>query len=239
MSAVQAWKNPARAWGRYRAQYLWRCPSTRCRNTIVEPDWLPAATAIDWNLRGQRIGDRTKPLAPKTIARIEAGLAKFAGSLLVPVEGRDGKTAQPTRAPMRTRTARSETAVLVPYYGNGTPRATSAAHGTMTTRDRWAMVVPLRNHNTAKSVHEPLDTIAAAGNHHGLTIPAARVEDCEFRMLEPYEIKQAMAFDRDYLMLGTRREQVRLAGNAVTPPAARDLVGAVAEALGHHASTAA
>lgn len=41
-------------------------------------------------------------------------------------------------------------------------------------------------------------------------------------MPEPYEIKQAMAFDRDYIMAGNRREQVRLAGNAVTPPAARD-----------------
>lgn len=29
-----------------------------------------------------------------------------------------------------------------------------------------------------------------------------------------------------------RREQVRQAGNAVTPPAARDLVGVVAESLG-------
>ncbi|MFI2473471.1 DNA cytosine methyltransferase [Nocardia xishanensis] len=273
VSAVQAWKNPTRPWGRYRAQYVWRCPSIRCRNTVVEPDWVPAAAIIDWNLRGQRIGDRSKPLAAKTMARIEAGLAKFAGdpylvrhytprgswaqmstrvtapaptltasavpSLLVPVEGRDGKHAQPVTAPMRTMTTRSETAVLVPYYGNGTPRTTVEPHGTMTTRDRWAMVVPLRNHNTAKSTGEPLDTIAAAGNHHGLTVPAPRVEDCEFRMLEPYEIKQAMAFDRDYLLLGNRREQVRLAGNAVTPPAARDLITAVAEALGHHADTAA
>lgn len=31
-----------------------------------------------------------------------------------------------------------------------------------------------------------------------------------------------MAFDRDHIMAGNRREQVRLAGNAVTPPAARD-----------------
>ncbi len=30
----------------------------------------------------------------------------------------------------------------------------------------------------------------------------------------------------------SRREQVRQAGNAVTPPAARDLVGVVAESLG-------
>lgn len=52
-----------------------------------------------------------------------------------------------------------------------------------------------------------------------------------FRMLEPAEISAAMDFPRDYQMVGTRRERVRLAGNAVTPPAARDLIGLVVEAL--------
>ncbi|MEV6361320.1 DNA cytosine methyltransferase [Nocardia asteroides] len=262
VTAVQAWKNPTRPWGRYRAQYVWRCPSTTCRNSVIEPAWMPAASVIDWNLRGQRIGDRSKPLAAKTIARIQAGLAKYAtepclvpaggtwrsdptpvggpfpartaretDALLVPVEGRDGKHAMPVTAPVRTMTTRSETAVLVPYYGNGTARTATAPHGTVTTRDRWAMVVPLRNHNTAKPLTEPLDTVAAAGNHHGLTTLAANLDDCEFRMLEPYEIKRAMAFGADYLMRGSRREQVRLAGNAVTPPAARDLISAVAESL--------
>lgn len=41
----------------------------------------------------------------------------------------------------------------------------------------------------------------------------------------------SMAFPGDYVWEGTRRERVRMAGNAVTPPAARDLIGAVVEAL--------
>lgn len=32
-------------------------------------------------------------------------------------------------------------------------------------------------------------------------------------------------------VLGNRREQVRMAGNAVTPPAARDFVAAVVECM--------
>jgi len=231
VTAVQGWKNPARPWGRYRTQYVWRCPSTTCRNSVVEPAWLPAASVIDWNLRGQRIGDRSKPLASKTIARIEAGLRRFGDPLLVPVEGRDGKVAQSTSAPVRTMTTRSETAVLVPYYGNATARTAADPHGTVTSRDRCAMVIPLRNHNIAKALSDPLDTVAAAGNHHGIATTAASLEDCEFRMLEPYEIKQAMAFGADYVMRGSRREQVRLAGNAVTPPAARDLISAVVDSL--------
>jgi len=50
-------------------------------------------------------------------------------------------------------------------------------------------------------------------------------------MLTPDEIKVGMAFTADYVLLGTKREQVKQAGNAVTPPAARDLGTAVAEAL--------
>ncbi|MEV0357376.1 DNA cytosine methyltransferase [Nocardia sp. NPDC050697] len=268
VTAVQGWKNPRRRWGRYRAQYTWRCPSVICRNSIVEPAWLPASTVIDWSLRGERIGDRRRPLSPKTMARIQAGLDRYAGpfvtehrheyrvrdlarpmqtiassgnhfGLVVPVEGRHGKQATPVTDPVRTMTTRSETALLVPYYGNGTARPATAPHGTATTRDRYALVVPLRNHNTPKPVTAPLDTIAAAGTHHGLTIPALAVEDCEFRMLEPREIARAMAFTPEYVILGNRREQVRQAGNAVTPPAARDLVSAVAEALGHHIEAAA
>ncbi|MFG1629003.1 DNA cytosine methyltransferase, partial [Kribbella sp. NPDC049227] len=94
--AMQAWKKPERTWGRYRAQYVWRCPNVACRNQVVEPGWLPAAAAIDWSLTGVRIGDRSRPLADKTMARIRAGLERYVRpELLVPVEGRDGKSAAP------------------------------------------------------------------------------------------------------------------------------------------------
>jgi DNA (cytosine-5)-methyltransferase 1 len=75
--------------------------------------------------------------------------------------------------------------------------------------------------------------VCASGNHHGLlpggTVTA--VEDLGFRMLEPAEYAAAMEFPAEYLWLGNKRERVRLAGNAVTPPAARDLFAMVAEAV--------
>ena len=43
-------------------------------------------------------------------------------------------------------------------------------------------------------------------------------------MLEPHKITAGMAFPKDYIMTGNKREQVKQAGNAVTPPAARDLI---------------
>jgi len=303
--ALQVFKKTER-WGRYKAQYLYRCPKKTCRGQIVEPAWLAASSAIDWTLRGQRIGDRKRPLADKTMARIHAGLVKFGAqaisidavrgsqiispvdtepfqtqttsytrSLLVPVEGRDGKVAQFATDPMRTQTTRNETGLLMPpsnggfcgghdtdcgepsradifngvyckcelvqtrghsmlmeYYGNGTMHPTSKAIPTITTHDRFAMITTLRGTNAPKDVSQPLDTFAANGNHHGLAewrIPD--VGDCEFRMLEPHEIAAGMAFPKDYIMTGNKREQVKQAGNAVTPPAARDLITIGTESL--------
>jgi DNA (cytosine-5)-methyltransferase 1 len=336
--------------GRYRSQYLYRCPNTACRHAIVEPAWLPAYTAIDWTIPGQRIGDRAKPLADKTRARIAAGIARYwspihleaAGhtydaadpkhpqhgdpnsyyrawpvddvlktlhtieskALAVPVEGRDGKFATPTGAAFRTQTTRLETglampfiaelrgggstarpttetlatltaggnhhglvvpaggtwnedarstddalralttrdayALAVPYYGTAeTARPVDEPIGTLTTRDRYALV--MRNNGGGAEMTTPawesLRTLTTAGHQSILTpgdiaAAAAQVDDVMFRMLEPSEAKRGMAFPSDYVILGNRREQVRMAGNAVTPPAARDLVACVAEALG-------
>ena len=44
------------------------------------------------------------------------------------------------------------------------------------------------------------------------------VDDCGFRMLAPKEIQAAMAFPDEYIVTGTRREQVKQLGNACTPP---------------------
>ena len=47
----------------------------------------------------------------------------------------------------------------------------------------------------------------------------------------PHEIQLGMGFAADYLLLGTKRDKVKQAGNAVTPPVARDIGHAVAEFL--------
>jgi DNA (cytosine-5)-methyltransferase 1 len=51
-------------------------------------------------------------------------------------------------------------------------------------------------------------------------------------MLTVDEIRAGMAFTPGYTLLGrAKRAKVRMLGNAVTPPAARDLMAAVAEAI--------
>jgi len=339
VAAVQVFKDPARQMGRYRSQYVYRCPRVTCRNRVVEPEFAPAYTAIDWSLPGKRIGDRAKPLAGKTMARIEAGIKRFARPihveaaghtydstsgrhpqhgqpggyvrawpvdeplktlhtdptkavivppLLVPVEGREGKVAQTADRPLRTQSTRSETAIvavpplLVPAGGTWNDDASPVGQvmRARTTREAEALVtVPpffaeLRGGGSvARLASEALATVTASGNHHGLVVPDAAgdawsawaalyaydagvrdigrplptqttlegdalltgvlpsVDDCLFRMLEPHEILAGMAFFADYVVLGNRRERVRQAGNAVTPPAAEVIVSALVECI--------
>lgn len=60
-----------------------------------------------------------------------------------------------------------------------------------------------------------------------------------FRMFQPHEVAAGMAFPRDYKWQPpdrnkpvSNRDLVKAAGNAVTPPAARDLMAVAVEALG-------
>src|SRR5690606_16458658 len=100
---IQAWKRVDRQRGRYGQQYVYRCPTVTCRGEQVFPQVLPAAVAIDWTLPAERIGDRARPLAPKTLARIEAGLRRYARPLLAPAGGTWNDDARPVTEPFRTR----------------------------------------------------------------------------------------------------------------------------------------
>jgi DNA (cytosine-5)-methyltransferase 1 len=242
--AVQAWKNPDRRWGKYRAQYVWRCPVARC-HTELHPRVRPALDALDLTLPAPRIGDRARPLAEKTMRRIRDGFATYSRPILVPVEGREGKTARPADLPLRACTTRNETGFAVPPYmielrGGGSkhrpvsePLATVCAsgnhHGFVASPD---LVVPYYGNGTARPADEPIPTVTTVDRHallKGGTVAA--VEDLGFRMLEPHEYAAAMTFPATYIWFGSKRARVRLAGNAVTPPSARDLWAMVAEGV--------
>lgn len=109
----------------------------------------------------------------------------------------------PITEPARTITTAGHQSLLVPYNGNGQAHTVAEPMGTQPTRDRFALVNP--------------DTA---------------VDDCGFRMLEPFEVAAAMAFPVDYIPTDlTKREQVKLAGNAVTPPVMQWIVGRIIQAM--------
>ncbi|MFD8577340.1 DNA cytosine methyltransferase [Streptomyces virginiae] len=324
--AVQVFKDPAKDMGRYRQQYVYRCPQVKCRNQVVEPSTLPAAVAIDWSLPGQRIGDRAKPLADKTLARIQAGLDKFAKPitleaagntferrpgvrtwpvdaplttqtttptkamayepfmvpaggtwrdapssvldpmacrttrendglaippLLIPVEGRDGKEPASANSPLRTQTARNETGLawlpfMVTMRGGGDQlrgRAIHEALGTVSANgnhhglvapntpvDWQHLLVPYYGNSTPRPVSEPIGTLSTR-DRYALVKGDVDINDVLFRMLEPHEIGRAMSFADQYIVLGSKRERVRQYGNAVTPNAAEVILCALVEAI--------
>lgn len=110
----------------------------------------------------------------------------------------------PTSEPARTITTAGHQSLLMPYYGTGVARSSDEPLGTVPTKDRWAMVDP--------------DEV---------------IDDCGFRMLEPHEIAAAMAFPDGYIPTEglTKKDRVKLAGNAVTPPVMTWITGRVLQAL--------
>lgn len=111
----QAWKKPgARVWGRYGAQYLFRCGDC---NAVVLPGAFPAATAIDWTLAAERIGDRKRPLAKATRERIRRGLEKLAREPFA-IRLTHGGVPRPLTLPVVTLTKRHDMAMVMPVAGN-------------------------------------------------------------------------------------------------------------------------
>ena len=155
VEAVQSWKRPDRPWGRYGQQYVYRCPD--CGGE-VDPAYTPASVAIDWTDLGTRIGDRDRPLATSTMKRIRAGLDRYGlTSAAVQVGGntfeRDGYARyRPVDRVLFTQPGTNQSALLaVPF------------------------ITELRRNGTARGVDDPMSTVTAGGNHHGLTIPPALV----------------------------------------------------------------
>lgn len=77
VEAVQVWRKPNQPYGKWRFQYDYRCPNSRCGRVVI-PYYHAAFNIIDWSLPSPKIGERDKPLKPNTMRRIQAGLDRFA-----------------------------------------------------------------------------------------------------------------------------------------------------------------
>lgn len=300
VEAVQAWKK--QQWGKYNQQYIYICPVGN--HGQIHPYANPAATAIDWSLKGERIGDRAKPLAAKTMQRIERGLERY-GSQPLLVRNFSPGYSRPVTEPTGAITTQDHHSLVTPsfvlsyysrddassdladplptvtteprhgivgmpfmlnYYNNeAPPRPVDQPSYTMATRNIPGLVIPpaflieYYGKSDSRSVADPLSTIPTI-SHHGLvldfrysnpvtptdepmTVVTTReekalieslnrsVDDCHFRMLQPHEIQKAMAFPDWYQVLGNKRNQNRLFGNAVTPPVMEILLKRCVETL--------
>jgi DNA (cytosine-5)-methyltransferase 1 len=225
-AAVIDWAVPGRRIGD-RGQPL--KPKTLARiaaglHQYASPMLTPAGGT--WNTDPKPVGE---PMRARTTRESEGLLCP---PMLVPVEGRSGKQARPVGEPMRAQTARAENALVIPLRNNGvakpvgtSPWLTFAAGGT------HQGLLYGYDTGTLRPLGVPLPTQTTVDGD-ALLGSAVDVNDCTFRMLTVDEIRAGMAFTPGYVLLGTaKRAKIRMLGNAVTPPAARDLMAAVAEAI--------
>lgn len=234
--AKQSWKRPGRRIGKYRQQYLYICPISA---GLVEPYVRPAAAIIDWNDPGQRIGDRDRPLAPTTMAKIAAGLAMFEADphMLSVTHADHGRHFDPRRLPLPTRSTKIgdglvQPAISITLRRNAHPRWTHLDPlATMSAGGRHhGLIIPYRK-GSAKTTGVPLHTVATRVSA-GLVRPADGIEDAHFRMLTPREQLAAQRFPATYKVAGNQSEQTMQAGNAVACNVAQWLGGSVAASLG-------
>ncbi len=145
--------------GKYGSQYVYVCGAgchdDKSRPAVVSPFITPAWTAIDWSLPAATIGDRERAgraLKPKTIARIERGMIKYgwkSGPQMVPLDRLDsGKDTRPLWLPAFTKTARQDTGLAIPP----------------------GFQVTLRGTNQPLGLEDPLNTVAASGNHNAIVV---------------------------------------------------------------------
>ena len=235
----QAWKN-GRSVGRYRSQWVWRCVDC---GTTVEPAVRGAADIIDWDLPVQRIGDRARPLAANTRRRIAAGLARYGWTEPIVTAGAGnthertpGNRARPLTDPLPTQQTTATSALAVPFLLNtahgGRIHDVAAPHPTVcASDDRLSLITTLRGTNagqieasarpgssSVRPILRPVPTVPTR-DRFALVDPDVAVDDCGFRMLEPQEVAAAMAFPDGYIPSDlSKKDRVKLAGNAVTPP---------------------
>jgi DNA (cytosine-5)-methyltransferase 1 len=134
--------------------------------------------------------------------------------LLVPVEGRPGKAATTAAVPLRTQTTRNETGYAVLPF-----------------------LTPLRGGGDkarARPVDEPLTTVTAGGNHHGLALPplvmrnmTARGDQAQMSAPATEPIGSVLASSRQSLISWQRQLMVPYYGSSASAQPAADPVGAL------------
>lgn len=181
---VQTWKTPSKGalrtqpglyeWGRYGQQYLYRCPTC---DEPVAPAVTGAKSIIDWTLAMQRIGDRTRPLAPNTRKRIKVGMENIGRRVPVQVQvggnlfERQGYArVWSVEDPLRTVTGTPYMSLVVPGKNGSVPATAEEPSPTVTSRAH-AAIVRVGGQAPAPTIDgEPMGTITAHDRQRALLV---------------------------------------------------------------------
>jgi len=173
------------------------------RKMLIEP----FITRYHGDHKGQQDGDSRNHDIKKPLPVVDtSNRYGIVEPIILPNEGfYRGNKARTVDDPLNTVTSRGAGAIVEPlimeYYGNGGVKPVSEPVGTVTTKDRFALL-------------------------QGSLVKL----DILFRMLKPDEVKQGQGFSREYIIKGNQAEQMKQIGNAVPPGTAAALAEAAMSA---------
>lgn len=160
---------------------IWPLPTHAPNGKYGMESWKPAREIIDWDIKGKSIFNRKRPLKPKTMARIEAGLKKFGGEAFIAclrgtADSQSGSWASSMDDPLKTISAGGVHAALcqpfvlnVAHEGGDRVKSCDEPLGTIPAghRGEYALCEPFvigqQSGSAPRSVKHPLPTVATAG----------------------------------------------------------------------------
>lgn len=172
---------------------------------------------------GERKGQAPRALdIQKPLGTIVAGGSKHAlGSALI-AKHYGGVVGHEMTRPLGTVTTVDHHSLvachLTRYNGTGCGSSLDAPMPTVTTKDRFGLVAAFL---ARFNVVGPCDavTVDVGGETYAIV-------DVGLRMLQPRELARAQGFPDDYVLTGSKTDQVCRIGNSVSPPMARAVVAA-------------
>lgn len=196
--------------------------------------WAPIVTAGAGNVYETTPGNRSRPLSEPL--RVQTGTAEHAlatppDSMVVPSTS-TGRV-RPAHEPMPTCVTTQRPGLLMRNNGGGAEMTTPLDEParTVTTKGHQSLLLPYYGQSQARPADRPMPTVTTR-DRCALIDPDQLVDDCGFRMLEPHEIAAAMAFPDGYIPDSySKKDRVKLAGNAVTPPVMQWITGRLLQAL--------
>jgi DNA (cytosine-5)-methyltransferase 1 len=152
-----------------------------------------------------------------------------------------GATGQPLSEPLHTITSTDTKAVIsgsliqIGARHGGGDQALDVPVSTVLTTERFAVVAAFlvqyySQGSQDQALTEPMATIVTRARHGLVTVTIDGTDyalvDIGMRMLSPRELARAQGFPDDYILTGTKSQQIARIGNSVCPPVAAAIVAA-------------
>lgn len=207
--------------------------------------WLPVRDVLDLLDEGKSIFNRKKPLSPKTleviIAGIDKAIAEGENCFLFKYYG-NGNNLNSLSSPAGTITTKDHFAkvqLIFNQYKNGNVSNINSVFGSLTTIPKQNLLTFIFNPAYGGSViniDRPCPTVVARQDKAPLSLLIAKMDehglvDIRKRMLKIDELKPIMGFPRDYILIGTQSQQKKYIGNAVEVNMAKAICKSTAIAI--------